>query len=612
MRRWLVLVLLGLAATVSARELLVCPERGVQPFLGLDDTSVGAQARAGRAEDLQNIQLDVSESARKRFGTTLVGDTCDDLDDTFDQSAITGLYFTRFSSGTERIIQTCSDRFQYLDGVTWRPVYGIGTVSGVVVITGGSTNQFVWATALDNMVGANGVDRPLRYDGSTLTLVDFTDLANTDEPDVAEAVAWFKNYLIFGNTQEGGVSYPTRFRWSNVGMINRWTSVNFIDIDALGGQEITAMAELYDNLYVFLTHSIYKISLVGGVNTFNVSKVSDTIGTISKNSVRAITLTNSQQGLVFLDRAKRIYFFNGIYPQDISILIQTTLGGLQESRLAYAVSADTKTDYYLCASRNSATINDTCLDLQYQIGEWTKHTNLHANAMTSIQDTAGLRQTLYGDYGGLTYQLGTSVTQRNDINTLSGTVDAVDRYTTSTATGLQVLYITDLVTGPMIGAPVEMTSGEAINATGIVVAFTTSGIVVRSDISPAPIAGNTLEVGAIDAFYTTQWEDMGFPARIKQFGEVYFWADADVTSTISVAYATDYNTTISTQTFPLSPSSTDATWGNLTYGNVDTVFRQVKLEAEGRSISVTFSDDDPNEVFTLQGWNTVYWLGEVN
>mgnify|MGYP001402947556 FL=1 len=291
---WALLLALFIGTgNVYAREPRTYPQQGIQTFLGLDDTSAPTQVQDGRAQDIQNVLLDQSKSIRKRYGYSLVGDTCDIPDEAF--RAVTGLYYTKFSSGTERIVRTCSTRFQYLNGSVWTTVNG-------ATITYAANNQFVWTTALDNIIGTNDTNTPLQYNGTTLTTVSFTGLSNAIQK--AKTVAFFKNYLVFANTQEAGTRYSTRIRWSNVGTINTWSDPDFIDIGALGGQEITAMAELYDNLYVFLTDSIYKVSLVGGTDTYQISKVVDGIGCIAKNSFQSITLTNSQNGLVCLDKDK--------------------------------------------------------------------------------------------------------------------------------------------------------------------------------------------------------------------------------------------------------------------------------------------------------------------
>jgi hypothetical protein len=493
-----------------------------------------------------------------------------------------------------------------------------------VAITAGQNNQFVFTTALDQIIGTNDVDRPLMSNGTFYERVNFSGL--TDTVSAAKTVAFFKNYLIFGNLSEtlavtppATVERPTRIRWSKVGTINTWGDEDFIDISALGGQEIVAFAELYDNLYVFLTDSIYKMSLVGGDDIFQISKVTDDIGCIAKNSVQSITLTNATNGLVFLDKDKKVYFFNGVIAQDISTLIQETLGALSGNRLQYAVSADTNTDYLLCVTNGTVSSNNLCLDLEYEIGEWTKHVNLNANAMAHVLDANADDQVYFGDYYGFTHQFSDS-SLRDDIGSLTGSISAVDRFTTATASGLQMLYVTgatNLVTGFFAGAPLNLVGGTGSGQTNTIADNTASGLVVVTDFTTTPTNGTTFEVGAIDSFYTTKWYDMGEAARLKHFGEVYFWADADVSSSHAISYATDFNSDISTQSISLSSNTTDAIWGSAIWGtslwgDVDNIFRQVKLESQGRYLRIKFAEDDPGQTFHLYGWVPVFWAGDIN
>lgn len=613
------LVLGGLLSSLGwAEEWKTYPPSGTLTFKGLDDTSAPTQAEDGRASALQNVKLGTSADLQQRFGYSLVGDTLDDganLDTGVDEAAcaVTGLYYTKFSSGTERIVSTCGDSFSYLNGTTWTEVSGID-----VAITAGQDYQFVWATALDEIIGTNDVNPPLRYNGTALNTVDFTDLDADERPTAVKTVAFFKNFLILGNTVEQAVSYPTRIRWSNVGTIGDWTEGDYIDIGALGGQEINAMAELYDNLYVFLTDSIYRISFVAGADTFHVSKVTEDIGSIAKNSIQSITLSNNQNGLIFLDKDKEVYFFNGIVVQSVSDFIEDTMDGLSATGLQYASSVDTNQDYYLCVRNGTTGYNNLCLDFQYLLGEWTKHTNINANAMASVLDSTGRHQAYAGSYESFVYQLDDEDLV-DDVGTQTGAIDSTSRIDTAFASGLLVLYDEDssLPTGILVGAPLQMVGGNATGEIVTIVEQTVSGMIVSDDFSETLAAGATYEVGAIDSFYTTKWYDLGEPNRLKHYGEIYFWADEGEASGIDVSFATDLNTDISTQTISLDAATTDAIWGSAIWGtsrwgSSADVFRQVKLESEGRYIRVKWDEDDPNQGFRIYNWSFLYQPGENN
>ena len=623
MRRWLWLVVgLLLSGSLAAEEPTTYPPQGVQTFLGLDDTSAPTQVQDGRAQDLQNVLLSVSRDLRQRYGVNTVIDSTTDglaIGDILDIQeegfcAVTGIYYTKLSSGTEVTLASCGSRLYKLNGITsWDQVR-----SNAALFTAGQNNQFVFTVALDNIILTNDVNAPLQYDNTTLAAVSFSGLTAANIPSAAKTVAFFKNYLIFGNTVENGVERPTRLRFANVGTINTWTNADFIDIGALGGQEINCMAELYDTLIVGLTDSLYKVSFVGGNDTFQVSKITDDVGCIAKNSIQSIILTNAQSGLVFLDKDKKVYFYNGVIAQDISQFITVTMGGLSGGRLQYAVSADTNTDYWLCLTNSTGGTNDLCLDLEYEIGEWTKHTNVPANAMAHVIDNNSNDQVYWGSYKSVIYVL-EDTAQRDDVDTTTGTVDAVSTIETDTASSLQVLYDDSLtlITGALVGAPIKLIGGTGSGQTNTVIDNTQTGIVVTDTFSTTPNATTTYEVGAIDSFYTTKWYDFGQPARLKHFGEIYFWAEADVSSTLTISYATDFSTDVESDSVALSSSTTDAIWGSAIWGvslwgDVDDIFRQSKQQAQGRYLRMKFAEDDPAETFHLYGWNEVYWAGDVN
>lgn len=624
--RWLPCLLLLWAGTVHAEDPQTYPPQGLENFLGLDDTSAPTQVQDGRAADLQNIKLDQSKGMRQRYGYSVIGDTLDvgagenfGVDE--DECIVTGLYYTQFSSGTQRIITTCGSRFSYLNGTDWQ------TVSGITVAqTAGQNNQFVWTTALDEIIGTNNVNPPIRYNGTTLAQVNFSGLSTASGiivstvPTTAKTVAFFKNFLVFCNVTENGVAYPTRCRWSNVGTTSTWSDEDFIDIGALGGQEITALAELYDNLYVFLTDSIYRVSFVAGADTFQISKVTDDIGCIAKNSVQSITLTNAQNGLVFLDKDKKVYFFNGVVVQDISTLITDTMQGLSASRLQYAVSTDTNSDYYLCATSGAVTVNNLCLDLEYQIGEWTKHVNIPANAMAHVLDNNGKEKNYFGSYEGFVYEL-EDTDLHDDVGTATGIITSTSRIQTEDASGLQVIYAAaqSYTTGILAGAPIEITAGPGVGEIRTLATNTTTGLVVTDDFTVTPTKASSFEVGAIDSFYTSKWYDLGDATRLKHFGELYLWGeDEPNASGILISYATDFDSDLTDQTVSMDSTTGDAIWGSAIWGvglwgsGGTDVFRQVKLGESGRYLRVKWAEDDPDQGMHLYGWNLVFWPGDVN
>ena len=236
--------------SLAQEKVRTYPEQNIAPFLGLDDTSAPTQVKDFRASDIQNITLDITGQASKRNGYDWL--TLLDTNATTDNfEAVTSGYELYKSDGTRTILSTCGDK---LFKVT---VAGVKTnITSGVTITEGQNYQFSWITALDYAIGTNFQDAPIKTDGTTTSALSFTGLS--DAITKAKCIIWWKNYLIFGNTVENSVNRTTRIRWSNVGTIQTWSDEDFRDIATLGGQQIEAMATLYDDLYIFLTDSIYK------------------------------------------------------------------------------------------------------------------------------------------------------------------------------------------------------------------------------------------------------------------------------------------------------------------------------------------------------------------
>src|SRR3990167_9067259 len=244
--------------------------------------------------------------------------------------------------------------------------------------------------------------------------------------------------------------------------------------------------------------------------------------------------------------------------------------------------------------------------------------NATANAMAHVLDNNSTDQVYWGSYKSLVYQL-QDTSKRDDVGSFAGTVATTDYYTTATASSIQVLYNAawNLMTGALVGAPLEITGGTGIGETNTVIQNTNTGIVVTDTFTATPDSTSTIEVGAIDAFYTTKWYDLGQAARLKHAGEIYFWGEADVSSTHSLSYATDFSSDVETLSLTMSSSTSDAIWGSAIWGvslwgDVDDIFRQGKMTTAGRYWRWKWAEDDPQETFNIYGWNMLYQAGDIN
>lgn len=595
-----------------AEDPQVWPTSGQMTFKGLDTKSSPTQIGEGRAQDLQNVQFTVTGALKKRSGYSFAGTpsvTTDDILDIPDEDfpPVTGIYYNKFSDTNERIFATASTRLYYRS-TAWTHILS-------PAITGGQNNQFVFVTALDYAIATNDVNPIIKVNSTpTASVLDLSDLL-TDAPTKAKCVAWFQNHLILANTVENSIEKPTRIRWSDIGFIETFTEENRNDISELGGQEINALIELYDDLFIFLTNSVWKMSFVGGDEQFKFTKVLDKIGCIAKNSVQTIILNNSQRGIVFLTKNAEVYFFNGVTAVDISEIIEPTLEDWSASRLPYVVSEDTGEEYRIYGTTGSTdTTNNEVLVFNYSLGEWSRNVNIDVNCVARVV-VSSAELSYAGNYFGMVLRLDNTAND-SDVYGATGTVDSVNIYTTHTASGLQVLYdaSASYTASGLIGAIVTLTGGTGSAQSTIektIVANTTTGIVIDSAYSTTPSTDTSFSVGAIDAYYQTKDYDLGDSTRIKNFGEIFMWEKEQGAIDLDVSYKHDFGGTVETQTVSESGGGGtwgSAIWGTSLWGGFNAIFSRVKLKGSSRFINIKFMEDDIDETFNIYGFNILYWM----
>jgi len=536
--------------------------------------------------------------------STVNDETLDDFD--LSSPAIVGIFDVSFSNGTQWPIAFVGNKIKYDSGTTVGAVdwTEIGNYWTAPTITSGQDYKFQCIMALDTAICTNDTDVPIEILSTPAkTALDVSDLSDTLTK--AKVVAWFRNYLILANTVEGATERPTRFRWSNVGTTEKWTDDDFNDLSELGGDEITGAVELYGNLYVFLKKSIYKVTLVGGDDVFNFDKVVDGVGAVSRDSIQVVRLNNNQFGIISLDERKKVYLFTGLIAQDIGGIIQPTLDGLSAGRLDDSVSTYDGDSYYLAVSNGSSTTNDLLLEYQVEINEWTKHTDINANAMAQVLDS-NIRKTYFGNYQSIVYWMD-DPDKKNDVDGATGVVDSVGMVDTATITGAQVIIDSALAAGTYTGAIIKITSGTGAAQEKVIVDQTLTSLVVESAFSTDPDSTSNYSIGAIDAEYQTKWYDMGDSPRKKVFKELYFWAKEASNNVVTVKHSQDFGSTIDSSEKSLAPSSSSlwdvALWDTGVWGTTGDKFYRIPLKGQARTISITFNDKTIDKGFQIYGFN---------
>lgn len=590
--------------------LLNYPPSKIMGFRGLDTRSSEPLIADGRASDLLNVKLSKGFDVRQRYGYSVINDTLDDAD--LASPAITGIFDTLFSDGTSYTIAFIGNKIKYDNSGTWTEVsksYGLPT------ITASADNQFQCIMALDKAVCTNDVDLPLTVDSTpTKAALDVSDL--TDALTKVRTVIWYRNYLILGNTVEAATERPTRFRWSNVGTIETWTDDDFVDIATFAGDEIVGFFELYGELYIILTDSIWKASLVGGNDVFVFRKVIDGIGAASTHAIEVVHLSDNRTAAIFTDEIKRVLMFDGTSVLDIGLVIQPTLDNLNDSRLQYAVSSFDGQSYYLSISDGGQSTNDIVFEFQTEIGEWTKHSQIDANAFAQVKETDAVVKTYVGNYNGFVYWLD-NPDNNNDVDGATGIVDAAETVDTTTETGAQAIIDSALATGTYTGAIIRITSGTAVGEEAVVLTNIEggTGVVVTSSFSTTPDTTSVYSIGDINAYYTAKWYDFGDAPREKSMLGMLFWAEEASDNDVDVSYALDFGSTEGSETISLAPTGSSiwdtALWDSGTWGTTGDKIYVSKFSGFANTIQPKFSNDDIDESFHIYGFNLLAIAGDI-
>lgn len=159
-------------------------------------------------------------------------------------------------------------------GQTWTQITG--------ALTGGATDIFEWAVVNYKLLFSQGVDKVQVWDGITVGFA-----AASANAVAAKHLMEINNYLVVGNTVEGGIVFPQRMRWTSPGDTTDWTSLSAGVLDLLNDLgPIQHLVKLFQAGYAVQQYGITQIIPTGnGLNPFNLSPIaSNNHGCIYPNS----------------------------------------------------------------------------------------------------------------------------------------------------------------------------------------------------------------------------------------------------------------------------------------------------------------------------------------
>ena len=154
-----------------------------------------------------------------------------------------------------------------------------------------STAQ-ITATSLANVQYLNREDTAPIY--RTPSMSNFASLVNWPSGFTCASLRSFGDFLIALNTDEGGSSFPTRVRFSNIALANNapdsWDetdttkSAGFNDLAQMDTPIIDG-ATLGSNFLIYSSDQVWLMEFVGGTFIFNFRKLFSDSGIVNQNCV---------------------------------------------------------------------------------------------------------------------------------------------------------------------------------------------------------------------------------------------------------------------------------------------------------------------------------------
>lgn len=173
------------------------------------------------------------------------------------------LYESTSSAGIRRLFDGTQSRISVLDS-------DAGTWTDIATGYGTPGSRWHADELQDVIIFVNNFNGPLSADitapytpGPVSSIGDLNTLQMTR----CRVVVQFQGFMLLMNVDEGGLTYSSRIRWSDLNLPKSYavtgppSLAGFQDLDY--GDEILAAAEMMGSLYVYTRRSIWKVSIAG-------------------------------------------------------------------------------------------------------------------------------------------------------------------------------------------------------------------------------------------------------------------------------------------------------------------------------------------------------------
>jgi len=301
------------------------------------------------------------------------------------------------------------------------PLSQSGDISWQIPVTDPQTGLFKFGVVLDLPLGQEGVVARRIYrtknipdngsiyyflkqidENSTRNYVDVLgDRMLVDEAPTNTSSTTIRTNLQFGETWDNRLwlAKGNQIIYSEQGIFEQFGALNSFDLGNLTGGDITQLKAFYNNLIVFREEAINIISFDS--NGYNISTITETIGTTASNSVVVIP----RLGIVFLSN-QGVYLLTGglnggasLEMRKISQGVDEELNSINAGMIHKTVAAYSpqEKEVWFHVPTNSSTIPDTgfVLHLFGTSFQWSLRTN---NTTSKRSQWSAMTTTLDGYY----------------------------------------------------------------------------------------------------------------------------------------------------------------------------------------------------------------------
>ena len=356
---------------------------------GLNTTASPLAVKDFESTDLQNVELDIWGSIKKRKGYLNLNET-----EVNSGAPGLGIHYYENSSGTDYLVGVFGDKIYKMDDLDGT----FDDITGAFTLTDAANNRCQFMTYNDTLFGTNNTDLPFKWTGTG-------DIAAMDVPTdltKAKCIGAWTEYCFLGNVIVDGTLYSSRVYWSAAGDPTSWDSADWVQVNKNDGQDITAIMPLGDKLVIFKERAIYVAMFTGDTDIpFIIAKSPSHVGCIARDSVQLVN-----NGLIFLSY-DGFYYFDGSNSLKISNNINKTLReDVNTARFSQACSTllMEKNQYICFMTTGAGSTNDVSFVWDFYTKAWMKNTGAAANVITTIHVDNSERP-YFLDYDGFCYKM---------------------------------------------------------------------------------------------------------------------------------------------------------------------------------------------------------------